>query len=95
MGPFICICVFGYFAYHVFHGERGINAWRILSNRVEASKKEYSRISSIRRNLENRVGLLNPGSIDPDMLEERARIMLNYGYPGDVVILEKPAKKNF
>ncbi len=93
VGPLICIFVFGYFAYNLFHGERGINAWRVLSKRVEASKKEYARTASIRKNLENKVGLLTPGSLDPDMLEERARIMLSYGYPGDIVILENRANK--
>ena len=30
---------------------------------------------------------ISPGSLDPDMLEERARLMLNYGFPDDTVIL--------
>ncbi len=38
--------------------------------------------------MENRVRLLEPGSLDPDMLEERARLMLNYGHADDIVILE-------
>ena len=40
-----------------------------------------------RKALQHRVKLLSPGSLDPDMLEERARFMLNYGFPDDAVIL--------
>jgi hypothetical protein len=32
---------------------------------------------------------MEPGSLDPDLLEERARLMLNYGYDNDIIILEK------
>jgi len=38
--------------------------------------------------IKRRVSLLEPGSLDPDMLEERARLMLNYGHVDDIVILE-------
>jgi hypothetical protein len=34
--------------------------------------------------------LLKPDRIDPDMLEERARITLEYGNPNDVTLLLKP-----
>jgi len=37
--------------------------------------------------LENRVRGLNPNHLDPDLLEEQARVMINYGYPDETVIL--------
>ena len=37
--------------------------------------------------LAHRVGLLRPDSLDPDMLEERARMLLNYGHRDDRIIL--------
>ena len=46
-----------------------------------------------RETLERRVRLLNPGSLDADMLEERARLMLNYGHAYDIIILDPKRRK--
>jgi cell division protein FtsB len=87
IGPVLGFCAAGYFAYHVVHGDRGLIAWVDLQRKVEAMRAALARIEAQRRTLENRVQLLHPQSLDPDMLEERARAMLNYGYPDDIVIL--------
>jgi cell division protein FtsB len=36
--------------------------------------------------MEQRVALLSNTSLDLDMLEERARVMLNFAHPDDLVI---------
>jgi cell division protein FtsB len=87
VGPVLGLCAAGYFAYHVMHGERGLIAWIELQRKVEAVEASLARVAAERRTLENRVQLLHPQSLDPDMLEERARVMLNYGHPDDIVIL--------
>lgn len=92
IGPFLGVCVLGYFAYHVFNGDRGLYAWRQMTQKVKSLRGEYAETTAIRKTLEHRVGLLSPSGLDPDMLEERARLMLNYGYDGDLVILIKPEK---
>jgi cell division protein FtsB len=86
IGPVIGICAVGYFAYHLFHGDRGLIAWWQLSQRVENAREVLDAVQTERKALENRVTLLHPQSLDPDMLDERARIMLNYGKPGEIVI---------
>jgi cell division protein FtsB len=43
--------------------------------------------SQAKRRLERRVALLRPESLDRDMLEERARAVLNLARPEDRVIL--------
>jgi len=87
IGPVIGIFAVGYFAFHAFRGERGIIALRQLSHQVETAQILYSKIKSQRIELEHRVNLLHPNSLDPDMLDERARVMLNYGLRGDIVII--------
>ena len=37
--------------------------------------------------LEHRVGLLRPNSLDPDLLEERARVVLNYARDDEMLVL--------
>ncbi|MBI2584264.1 MAG: septum formation initiator family protein [Rhodospirillales bacterium] len=93
VGPVLGVCAVGYFAYHVVHGDRGLIAWWNIKQRVDAAKSVLAQTRAERETLENRVHLMNPGSLDPDMLEERARLMLNYGYSNDIVILEGKRRK--
>ena len=87
-------CVAGYFIYHAVQGDRGILAWLRVNQQLEAAQVELARSGTDRAALEQRVALLNNSSLDLDMLEERARIMLNFSDPDDVVIFlpsNKPA----
>jgi cell division protein FtsB len=48
-----------------------------------------------RQEIEHRVALLSPSSIDPDLLDERARLMLNVAEPDDrLVIIKNPKSPN-
>ena len=93
IGPVLGICAVGYFSFHVVHGDRGLIAWWKVKQRVATAKQALAVSQAERRALENRVRLLEPGSLDPDMLEERARLMLNYGYADDIVILESNKRR--
>jgi cell division protein FtsB len=87
-------CVAGYFIYHAVQGDRGILAWLRVTQQLEAAQVELAKSGTDRATLEQRVALLNNSSLDLDMLEERARIMLNFSDPDDVVIFlpsNKPA----
>ena len=80
-------CLLAYFGYHAVQGERGLLAWmRVKADLAEAKATEMQ-LAAERATLEHRVGLLSPDHLDPDLLEERARILLNYGHPDDVIIL--------
>ncbi len=87
-GPVLGMFVLAYFGYHVMHGDRGLNAWWQLSERIGTAHVVLADIQIKRRVLENRVRLLHPESLDPDMLEERARVMLNYGHTDDIVAVD-------
>lgn len=80
-------CVFSYFAYHVTQGERGIIAWWQISHELEESQATLNILTAERRSVELQVVLLRPQNLDPDMLEERARVMLNFGHPDDRMLI--------
>ena len=88
IGPVLGICAVGYFAFHVVHGDRGLIAWWNIKQRVSTAKQALAVTRGERETLERRVRLMEPGTLDPDMIEERARLMLNYGHVDDIVILE-------
>ena len=84
-----------YFAYHAIEGERGVLAYVKLSDELESAQLIAGQVAEERAELEHRVDLLSPDSLDPDMLEERARTLLNYGHPDEKVIyLESGPKAN-
>ena len=82
----IGICVAGYFAYHAVQGDRGIIAWLVLNQQIREARETQGELAAERATLEQRVGLLQPDSLDPDLLEERARVMLNFAHADELVI---------
>jgi cell division protein FtsB len=90
VGPVLAICAVAYFAYHAVQGDRGLIALWHLSQRIEVARVQLGETSRQRSVLAHRVKLLNRSSLDPDMLDERARVMLNYGHPNETVIFRRP-----
>ena len=82
-----------YFTYHLLHGDRGLLSWWKLQIRVYKAEITARAIGDQKIRLKKHVKLLNPTSLDPDMLEERARLMLNFGHSDDVIILDPERKQ--
>jgi cell division protein FtsB len=80
-----------YLGYHTVHGERGLLAWMRTKDEVANLRVELAAARTERAQLENRVKRLRPDSLDADLLEERARAVLNLGHRDDLVILEPGA----
>ena len=93
IGPVLGISAVTYFGFHAVQGDRGLMAWWKLRQHIEIASAHLSKVTKERKELEQRVRLLHPESLDPDMLEERARIMLNYGHVDDIVALDQKRRK--
>ena len=87
VGPLFGACSVIYFGFHVVNGDRGLMTYLKLQQHISETRPVLEDIRQRREKLANRVSLLRPDNLDLDMLEERARVMLNYGYVDDVVIL--------
>jgi cell division protein FtsB len=83
LGAAICI----YFAYHAVQGDRGLIAWLQHSRELVESETVLANLAAERATLEHRVSQLRAESLDPDMLEEQARTMLNFAGPDDRTLL--------
>jgi len=94
IGPSIGACLFGYFVYHAIEGDRGVIAWLRISQQLAESKAALATLQAERQQIQHRVALLS-ASIDPDLLDERARLMLNVAEPNDrLVIIKTPKSVN-
>jgi cell division protein FtsB len=86
IGPVLGFCVVGYFAYHSVEGDRGLVAYLRLNEQITLAKAQLAEVAAERKALEQRVSLLRPNRLDPDMLDERARLLLNLARPDEIVI---------
>jgi len=85
-GPVAGISLFAYFAYHLVEGDRGLIAWRGLADQIKVAEAQRDQARAERLALDRRVSLLRPGHLDRDMLDERARAVLNRIGPDERVI---------
>jgi cell division protein FtsB len=81
----VCCALLGYFGWHAYKGPRGFPYRDGLEVKVAVLKSKYEGLQQQREKLENKVSLLRPESIDPDLLDELARGNLELAKPTDVV----------
>lgn len=86
--PVFGAVVAGYFLYHTVHGERGVFAYADLSQQVREAKLNLAEIRLRRETVETDVRLLRSDSLDLDLLEERARSVLNLVDANDLLVHE-------
>ena len=78
---FVC-----YFIAHSFQGDRGIIAWMHLQKEVSEAERTLSETRGVRASMEKRIALLRSAHLDPDMLDERARIMTGLVRPDEIIL---------
>lgn len=86
-------CIVAYFLYHTVQGDHGWLAMLRLQGQVNAAQDNLSQLQKERQELDHRVQLMRPDHLDPDLLDEQSRKMLNYSKPGEIVILTTPDGK--
>jgi cell division protein FtsB len=77
--------IVGYFGVNAYTGKYGLNARQELDQEIVALTSELARLKTERAESEQRVALLRPSGIDPDMLDERVRYQLDYANPHDLI----------
>jgi cell division protein FtsB len=80
----------GYFGVNAFTGNHGLRAQQDLEQQMTVMQAELSRLKSERAVWQRRVALLRADRLDPDMLDERARALLDYADPRDLTLLLHP-----
>ncbi|MFN5779528.1 MAG: FtsB family cell division protein [Novosphingobium sp.] len=68
-------------------GPSGILAWSEYNRTLAEQQVQLDKLKAERDVLKNRVGLLNPNNVDPDMAGELLRKDLNVVHPDEMVIL--------
>ena len=84
--PIIFAMMFGYFGYHLVNGDRGLLAMAHLQRETMIADQNLAEAETTRKIWERRVAALRNQSLDPDMLDERARILLNFSRKEDIIV---------
>lgn len=84
--PLLGTLLVGYFAYHTVEGDHGIRAWQRLTQDIAEAEVRRDKLRTAETRLERRVSMLRPDSLDRDLLEERARLVLGY-VPTDAAVI--------
>lgn len=87
--PALALGIAAYFGYHLQIGDHGLKARADLERRKEVLEGELAGLQEVRQRLERDVSLLRPESLDPDMLDERARAILNLAHSDDLIMLKR------
>ena len=74
----VAALIIGYFGLSAYTGAHGLKAKQDLAQQQANLMRELERVTAERKQWEHRVSLLRADKLDPDLLDERARAMLNY-----------------
>jgi cell division protein FtsB len=77
----------GYFGVNAFSGNRGLKAKEDIDQQIATLTADLNRLKLERSQWERRVALLQSDRIDPDMLDERARALLDYVDADDLTLM--------
>ena len=80
----VCLLIMAGFA---VAGPSGILSWSENQHLLAQHRAEIAQLVDERARLRNRVELLNPGNIDPDLAGELLRSQLNVAHPDEMVML--------
>jgi cell division protein FtsB len=72
---------------NAFSGNRGLKAKQDIDQQVAELSTELARLKVERGQWERRIALLKSNGVDPDMLDERARALLDYAHPHDLTMM--------
>jgi len=82
----IAALVIGYFAANAYSGNRGLRAKQDLDQQIGQLGAELATLKAEHAYWERRVSMLRPESIDADLLDERARALLNFTDPRELIL---------
>ena len=84
----IAVCLGVYFGYHAVLGNRGLVTLYQVHHQIETMSLKSDNLKAERMALEKKVVMMRPGSVDRDLLEERAQLVLGYHHKQEFAILE-------
>jgi cell division protein FtsB len=86
VAPLVFLSLVGYFGWNATQGDHGLVAY---TQRQQLLKRAQGDLANARAELadwQRRVAALQSDHLDADILDQRARAMLNLSDPGDIIV---------
>jgi len=77
----------GYFGINAYSGNHGLKAKEDIDRQIAALSSELDHLKHERGQWERRAALLRADKLDPDMLDQQARALLDYADPHDLTLI--------
>ena len=89
VGPLLGAALTSYFVYHTIEGDRGLRAWREITQQLRVANDALATVDAEYDALSHKVAGLNPDHVDPDLLDQQIRQTLDLVSPDEIVIMQK------
>lgn len=84
--PSAFLMLAGYLGYHAYEGDRGWLAQTALVEEISVAQARLATVVTERQAVLQRVNALSPGTLDRDLLDQQARLLLGYGRPDELLM---------
>ncbi|MBV8776224.1 MAG: septum formation initiator family protein [Alphaproteobacteria bacterium] len=88
VGPLLGAALTSYFVYHTIEGDRGLRAWRDITQQLHVANEQLSTVQGEHDALAHKVGGLDPNHVDPDLLDQQIRATLDLVSPNEIVVMQ-------
>lgn len=88
--PALSAAVIAYFGYYTVFGTRGLQALYDTRAQLAVQQEQLASLQDQHARLAHRIKLLEPGTVDPDMVEEVAREQMLDSAAGEVAVPRAP-----
>jgi cell division protein FtsB len=85
-GPAIAVLLLIFFAGYAVLGSSGVLAWGDYARQLRVARGQLALVQEQRRELGNRVDLLDPRRVDPDLSDELIRRQLGVVHHDEVIV---------
>ena len=90
--PVVFLAITYYFGWNAVHGKSGLEAQAVQQVQLKQAVARHEQVAAQRAAWQTKIADLSGQSIQPDMLDEQARQVLNLANPQDMVIELAPRK---
>jgi cell division protein FtsB len=84
----LAAALIGYFGANAYTGDHGLRAREQMDKQIATLTDDLAQAMAERDMLQRRILLLKSEGVDPDMLDERARELLDYADPHDLILMQ-------
>jgi cell division protein FtsB len=86
VAPSVFLALTGYFAWNAVQGAHGLKAYAAQQAMLKQAQADLAQAQAERDQWQLRVQGLESDHLDRDMLDERARSLLNLANPNDIIV---------